>query len=70
MSAALYNALPLNENIDITVQETNSLISHSEILQDELLILEYPMCRTNFTSVLRKVIQETNGTWKAITYIK
>ena len=70
LRVALYNSLPQNENIDIIVQETDDLIFQSEILQDELLILEDPMVCTNFTLVLGKVIKETSGTWKAIVYLK
>ena len=50
MRVALYNSLPQNEIIGITVQETDALISRSEILQDELLILEDPMISTTFTN--------------------
>ena len=46
------------------------MISQSEILQDELLILEDPMVRTSFKPVLRKVMQDTSGAWKAIAYLK
>ena len=54
--AALYNSLPQNEDIDITIEETNDLIYQSEILQNKLLIIEDPMVCTNFTSVLSKVM--------------
>ena len=70
MRVALHNSLPHNKNIDITVQETNSLIFQSEILQDELLDFDYPMVCTNFISISRKVIHETSGVWKAIAYLK
>ena len=46
------------------------MISQSKILRDKLLTLEDPIVCINFTSALRKVIQETSGTWKAIVYLK
>ena len=69
MSAASYNLVPQNETIDITIEETHVFISRSEILQDELLILEDSMVYNDSTSLVRKVIQETNGSWKTITYV-
>ena len=57
---------PLNE---LTLQDVNAVASRSAFAADEVIDLDKPILLQNFTTLLRKCMQESSSTWVALRYL-
>ena len=57
-------------NNQLTVQEALVLTSKSQSAADEVVDTDDPMITKNINHILRKVMKEDSGTWKAIDYLR
>ena len=65
----LYHAR--NPNIlDLTMEHAQTLVSRSDVTNEEFNMLNNPLPRLNFNEMFRKVMQQDNNTWEALTLLK
>ena len=54
---------------DLTLQDVNQVASRTNMAAEEIVDLDQPILRQNFTSLLRKCMQESSSTWVALRYL-
>ena len=57
-------------NNELTVEEALALTSKSQSAADEVVDTDDPLISKNINYILRKVMKEDSGTWKAIDYLR
>ena len=52
------------------MEEAQALSSKSQCAADETVNTDDPIIRKNVTNILRKIMTEDSGTWKALAYLQ
>jgi hypothetical protein len=55
---------------ELTMEEAQALFSKSQCAADETVDTDDPIIHKNVTNILRKIMTEDLGTWKALAYLE